>query len=335
MMKLFALLILFQTFWVAGFAQSLPFPNKGAILQRTNLVVRWKASKHPWPKTLWTYQMVPNNFSPMAVSYLMAIGSFTEKDKIVSDTNGVFFGNLYGDPNLRISFTEGEINYSRVSHGPITNLVTDMPGTNQIFQSTTNLLSKLGISLSELVKTKDGKPAINFFTHEFYTPPTNTTDSTITNVETVGTYFHRQIDGVKVWIGGEGQIDFNRDGQISGIMLMWRGVKHDKLYAAATPKQIIQWIREGKAALPKGILGGMGSMIPIDWSTVKKVTIKKATAYYWGEFFLGEREHRPIFPSPVIPYAVLQATIDTGTTNIDVQISCPIIDETKPLKVNP
>jgi hypothetical protein len=318
----------------AGFSQSLPFPNQGAILQRTNLDVRWKASRHPWPKALWTYQMVPNYFSPETVSNLMIIGSFTEKDKMDYGTNGVFFGNLYGAPNLRISYTEGEIDYSRASYGPITNVIEDMPGTNQVYQSTTNLLSKLGINLSELVKNKKGQPVINISAHELYTPPTNTTDSTITNVESVGASFHRQIDGVQVWIGGEGRIDFDKGGQIGGISIMWRGIKHDKLYAAATPKQIVQWIHEGKVILPREIYIGNGSTAPIDWSKVKKLTIKKATAYYWGEFFLGEREHRPIFPSPVIPFAMLQATMDTDATNIDIRIMCPVIDETKPLKVS-
>jgi hypothetical protein len=57
------------------------------------------------------------------------------------------------------------------------------------------------------------------------------------------------------------------------------------------------------------------------------VTIKKAIAYYWGEVFLGEREHRPIFPSWVHPFATLWATVDTGHGNVDVEIDCPIIDE--------
>ncbi|MGH7952977.1 MAG: hypothetical protein ACREFE_13825 [Limisphaerales bacterium] len=299
---------------MAGFAQSLPFPNEGTVLQRTNLIVRWEASKHPWPKALWTYQMTPMNFSSEVISNLMVLGSFTEKDKSDRGKDGKVFSNSNGV--LMMSSPLEDVMY--LVDGNRADFDKNVPGTNQLFQLTTNLLPQFGINLSEIPKGKDGRPEIIF-----------------TNYKELQTaWFYRAIDGVKCDSDiGAGRIDFGQNGRVIEVMFVWRNVRRDKLYAAATPKQIVQWIREGKAALPRGILGGMGSMIPIDWSTVKKVTIKKATAYYWGEFFLGEREHRPIFPSPVIPYAVLQATIDTGTTNIDVQISCPIIDETKPLKL--
>jgi len=324
-------LILLFLFWMietAGFSQSLPFPNQGAILQRTNLDVRWKAPKHPWPKTLWTYQMVPTKFPPTLVSNLMSLADFTEKDRWGSiSTNGVAYYNVKN--RLMVSDAEGEIDFERElgKYGP-TNLAEDVPGTNRLFQLATNFLLKLGINYSEIPKTKKGQLQINC------SEPSHTEyfvdDRIITNVAFRCASFGRLIDGVECdSIVGSCTLYFGEHSQIRGIRLFWRNVERDKLYSAATPDQIVRWIREGKAVLPQEFYVGMGNTMPIDWSSVKKVTIKKATAYYWGEFFLGEREHRPILPSPVVPCAALQATVDTGATNIDVRIICPVIDETK------
>jgi hypothetical protein len=83
---------------------------------------------------------------------------------------------------------------------------------------------------------------------------------------------------------------------------------------------MVQSIRAGKA---------IQGMIPdnlneIDWRTVKSVTIKKAEpSYYAG----GD----PFAPSDWLrPYAALWTTVDTGYGTIDVEIDCPIIDDSKP-----
>lgn len=321
-------LFLFWMIGTTGFSQSLPFSNQGAVLQRTNLDVRWKAPKHPWPKTLWTYQIVPTKFSPAVVSNLVNLGGFTEKDRWYLTSNGVSYSAA--GRSLRISYAEGEIDFGRESrkYSP-TSLAIDVPKTNQLFQLATNFLPKLGINYSEIPKTKKGQLQINC------SEPSHTEyfvgDRIITNVAFRCASFDRLIDGVECdSIVGSCTLYFGEHSQLSGVRLFWRNVERDKLYSAATPDQIVRWIREGKAVLPREFYVGMGNTMPIDWSTVKKATIKKAKAYYWGEFFLGEREHRPIFPSPVVPLAALEATVDTGATNIDVRIICPIVDETKP-----
>ena len=82
---------------------------------------------------------------------------------------------------------------------------------------------------------------------------------------------------------------------------------------------MVKSIREGKAIqgmIPDNVGG-------IDWGTVKSVTIKEAKPLYYA----GEDRFSP--SDWLRPYAALWTTVDTGHGNIDVEIDCPIIDETK------
>ena len=81
-------------------------------------------------------------------------------------------------------------------------------------------------------------------------------------------------------------------------------------------------MRKGKAI--QGLIPD--SVDAIDWKTVENVTIKKAKPCYYAG---GDR----FSPSDWLqPYAALWTTVDTGHGNVNLEIDCPVIDETKPLK---
>lgn len=274
--------------------------------------------------------MMPTAFSSSLISNLVTLGGFTEKDKWgVSNTNGIAYFN--SSNRLRVSFAAGEIDFEReLGRYNGANLAKNVPGTNQLFRLTKDFLPKLELNSSEIQKTKWGRLMVHC------SEPSHTqyfvNDSTVTNVEFRRASFRRLIDGMVCdpYVGSC-TIDFGAYSQIQALSLYWRSMKRDKLFSAATPDEIVRWIRQGKAILPWGYYAGMSNTMPIDWSTVKKVTIKEAAGRYWGEFFFGEREHRPVFPSPIVPYATLQAIVDTGTTNVNIGITCPIIDEKHPI----
>ena len=89
--KVLSIPVLIGACCLATPAADLPRLASGIHFQRTNLVVRWKAPSHPWPKALWVYTVSPTRFSPTVISNLMAIGSFTEKDKKDYGTSGMVF----------------------------------------------------------------------------------------------------------------------------------------------------------------------------------------------------------------------------------------------------
>lgn len=306
-------------------AADLPRLASGIHFQRTNLVVRWKAPSHPWPKALWVYTVSPTRFSPTVISNLMAIGSFTEKDKKDYGTSGMVFAPPDGSRNLRISFPEGSVEYwSTRGYGP-TNLARDVPRRDQLFDLTAELLPKLGISLSEISEASGtGKPKMSFIESPMQYFLGN---SVITNVESSGVRFSRALDGVELGgDGGNGEIDFGEHGRVTTISLSWRTMERHKLCATATPGTLMKWLREGRA-VHQPVIGESGNEITIDWAKVKSLTVRKAQPYYWGEVYpIGAR---PAFPSLLRPFAALLATTDTGTARLDLAIQCPILDETK------
>jgi len=330
MMKLLAILIFTLVVEVAGLAQTLPFAYGGVLPGRTNLDVRWKASKHPWPKTLWTYQMVPTTLSPSLISNLVQLGGFTEKDRYgVTTTNGFAYYNYKN--RLSVSFATGEIDFDRelARYGP-TNLAHDVPGTNQLYSLTTNFLTTFGVDTSEIPKDKRDRLKIQC------SEPSHTQyflgETTITNVQFRRASFGRLIDGVMCDpMVGKCAIDYGEHNQIKAFSLSWRNLTRDRLCSAATPDQIVRWIHEGKMLLPKEIYVGDGETAPIDWSAAKKITIEDATAHYWGDVFIGDRASQPIFPSAVAPYGMLAATVDMGGSKMKLRIVCPVIDDSKPM----
>jgi hypothetical protein len=315
---------------VAGFSQILPFPYGGVLPGRTNLDVRWKATKHPWPKALWTYQMVPTKFSPNLISNLMSLADFTQKDQYgASTTNGIAYYNYKN--RLSISFATGDIDLDReLRRYTPTNLAEGVPGTNQLYQLAKDFIPRLGIDITEIPRTKKGGFKITS------SEPSHTQyflgEITITNIQFRRASFGRLIDGVECEpFVGSCAIDFGEHSQIKALSLHWRSVQRDKRYPAATSEQIVRWIRDGNMLLPKAIYITGEDTAPIDWSVAKRITIEEATAHYWGEPFFGDHEDRPIFPRPVVPYGILTTTVDMGSTKLKVKIVCPIIDESKPL----
>ncbi len=297
------------------------------ISQCTNLLVRWKATWQPWPAKLWVYQVLPAKLSPVISSNLITWSSLPKSH---GDTNEMMFSGPSGVLQLRNSY--GAMNYIATPRdfGPDYRPL-NLPGTNELFPLTTNFLSKMGINLSEIPKVENGRPEIIFTEYPFTFFQNGVW---ITNLDFRTAWFYRAIDGVKCDSEiGAGRIEFGDNGKIIQIILNWQNLQRDKLYSAATPQTILQWIREGKAYQKQMVLSDRE--VFIDWSTVKSLTITNAAARYWREsLFDRELAHQSILPNGVFPYAEIFGTVDTGKTNLNVELICPVIDETQPLKAS-
>jgi hypothetical protein len=214
-------------------------------------------------------------------------------------------------------YSLGSIEYEILeTHSP-NNLVEALPSQKEAARSLIDWLAKLGIDARDIErKDNSAEPNLHFFDSqtEYFVKPT-----TITNIDFYGVRFRRAVDGASVianGIGGDCEFRFGDHGKIINISLSWRRLEQYKNSPTASPDRMIQWIRSGQA---------VQNMIPmdaepIDWKTVKNVTIKSAKLCYYGGI--------PSEPSDwLIPFSALWTTVDRGHGSIDVEIDCPIIDE--------
>jgi hypothetical protein len=319
MARAILLVLLLQMAWATGFPQSLSLSRLGDAFQRTNLDVRWEAPTNALPRTVWIYRLLPKTFPPAAVSNLAMECGFTEKDRKISTADQTIYKDADKFPSKQLIVSRGSIFYNAVSHYGPKNLATNVPEMAQMPSLTTNFLLQFGVELSDIEKNADGAPNFHYWEpfKEYFMP-----DGIVTNIEFRAVSFSRAVDGATV-IGagtaGDGEIYFGPNGKPAHADLSWRDLQRVKSCPTVTPETIVQRIRYGRA-----VQGGIPmNLPPIDWATVKSLTVKKADLCYYA----GDR----LAPSAwLMPLLSLWTTVDTGNGNIDVEIDCPIIDETKP-----
>jgi hypothetical protein len=310
------ILFLVQVFcFTAGFAQDPPWKEGGiSIPARTNLDVRWEAA-NKFPRKVWTYQLLPNRFSPEVISNLMILCSFTEKDKTEQNTNGMTFQNSDGSRKLSVSFLSGEIHYQAGPDWPLwtTNLTVGVPKESELPKLTKDVLHKLDIPFSEITGRINHK--MNF---DEFGGVGLVNGISFTNIIYRRVYFSRAVDGMPLEVESYG-FNFGEHGKISKISITWPRLQRIKSYRTVSKKDVINFIRDGIARR-----GPANDNAPyIDWPSIKSVTITDAIPSYL------------IDDKRLYPYLELDATIDTGRGNAVVAILCPIIDETKTTQPSP
>jgi hypothetical protein len=311
---------LFLMIGATGFSQSLSFHSLGDSFKCSASVIHWNVPSNSIPSTVWVYHLEPRNFPPVASSNLIASCGFTAKDVEVSNKDIVVYlssGKL-PDRQLGISSSHGTIYYESVTHYGPTNLAKDVPEMSQMLNLTTNFLAEFNIDCSQMNQSTGEAPHFQFWQplREYFLK-----DKIVTNIEYRAVTFRRWIDGGLVLGGGtagNGQICFGEHGKPIKIDIAWPNLKRYKSYPTVTPDTVVEWIAEGKA-VHGGILMNLAD---IDWSTIKSLTIHEAKICYNA----GSRFE----PSDwLMPLVSLRATVDTGQGNVDLQINCPVIDESK------
>jgi hypothetical protein len=320
-MKKVGVFILLQIICAAGFSENPRWKVFGTpIPARADLDVRWdtpptfvdfNVPTNKWPSKMWVYRTEPREFSHKAISNLMLLGPFTEKEIAQQDANGIMFRSTDGSTALSVSFSSGSIRYDTPEPHYILKpgIFKDVPETKDLPKLTKSFLKKSGINPSEIQKNTNGAPLFYFsdlgyeylFDHAW---TTNTWGRLVV--------CRRSVDGVEV-IGNVCRVQFGEQGKISKIDLSWPGLKRYKSAETLRPQTVIQLLRQGNAY--QGLIPmGFGE---INWQTVKSVTIKQA----WPCYFAGDSE--------LYPFLDLWTTVETPQGNVEIEIDCPIIDETR------
>lgn len=287
----------------------------------------WAVPTNVWPPSykIWSYKVIPQEFSDAVISNAMAIGSFTTIDKtklpaqaLAVDKKAVFFG-VEGIKYLEIVPTLGYIEYhdqnaqaryiSSVKDVP--EPVIGVPNEAETTQLGLKYLRLLGIDISEIAR-KSGTCDLDLHWAKRSREWTDQkTKKDIDEIIDYGVFFTRRIDGIEGSGFGDVFIQFGNNAKVFDLTVSWRNLKpHQLLDNFVTPEQIVKSIQSGQTPLPR--LEGW----PID--EIKTLTITNATPRY-------SRKPGDEPMDFVVPALQLDAIIDNGKTNRYIWFQTAII----------
>lgn len=249
-------------FWVllssTAFAGVSTNGNPGSLKSAATV---WAVAPTNWPDALWVYKVVPQNFAEPVVSNLMAIGSFTQKDRTKSpsylsdvDKKTIYFVN--DSKYLAICPTLGYVEYhDGNADARMGEPVIGVPEESAVLPLGLKYLRMAGIDRSQLA-VRPGTEAL--FLHG-EKGDRNYVDKTsgqrIEAVDSRGVFFLRRIDNIDfngIGIHGGVNIRFGNNSNVVDFKICWRNLIPYELRACPTPEQIAQWIHSGKATLMPG-----------------------------------------------------------------------------------
>ena len=203
-----ALLLFLQLGCVALLASEPPLSRLGQPFAKPACEIVW-AVTNQLQDSLWVYRVLPSTFSPRTISNLVALGSFTAKDKVANlgwpptDVRSTCFSNAkrslgcYSHLGF-IEYRYPEANDNKTDEG--------VPTNEEARQFGTNYLKCLGLDFSQISKSVG---VIASETHHFKHEPVF---HVITNYYSREVLFGRSLDGVDFYNRAEGcRIEFDRE----------------------------------------------------------------------------------------------------------------------------
>jgi hypothetical protein len=291
--------------------------TNGSLAGLQNMKIIWAVPTNIWPvDKIWSYKVIPQDFSDVVISNAMAIGSFTMKDKVnlsaealAIDKKAIRFHDKAETKWLTIAPTLGYIEFSdQNAEAQAVSAVKDVPepvvgvpNEPETTQLGLKYLRLLGIDISEIAR-KPGTCDLDLhWSKKLRERIDQKTKKNIDEVLDYGVFFTRRIDGIECSGFGDVYIEFGNNAKISELKVSWRNLQpYQLLDNFVTPEQLVESIRSGQIPLPT--LEGW----PID--EIKTLTITNAIPRY---------SRRPADEPMdfVVPALQLDAMIDNGKTN--------------------
>ncbi|MGA2868753.1 MAG: hypothetical protein ABSF34_06305 [Verrucomicrobiota bacterium] len=309
----------FGFFLAAGLSMAI---NGGAFANESpaGMKIIWAVPTNVWPiNGIWTYKVIPQEFSDAVISNAMALGSFTMKDKVklsagelAIDKSALFFRNKDESKWLIIVPVWGYIEYNNENVDakatsavkgvpePVVS-VPDLPEATQLALKYARLL---GIDVSLFARksyTNDFDLHWIVETRGWNNPRTK---KPIEEIDDFGISFDRRIDGFPVSGFGDFEVCFGNNAKVSRLTVSWRNLQPYELRGnLISPEQVVKSIEDGRTRLPR---------LPDELTDgIKTVTITNATPRYNRKPADGPMDF-------VIPGLQLDAIISSEKTNMPV-----------------
>lgn len=285
----------------------------------------WAVPTNAWPPPykIWTYKVIPQQFSDAVVSNTMAIGSFTMKDKrklsaeaLALDKKALSFANKDETKWLAIAPSLGYIEfYDEHAEAGIKITVKDsvtnavnvpaigVPDQAETTQLGLNYLRLLGIDIDEIARQNDANNLDLHWSKGTRKWTDQNTGKDISDVYDFGVYFTRRIDGINMSGFGDIFVQFGDNAKVSKLEVSWRNLQPYQLHDNfITPEQIVKLIQSGQT--PVTSLPGW------PMTSIRTLTITNAVPCYVRPHKQGDE---PV--DFIVPALQLDAIMDNGKTN--------------------
>lgn len=286
-----------------------------------NSKISWAAAASKLPPALWVYKNLSQQFPVAAISNLMILGGFT--NELHATTNQLTFVNRSNMCSLILSPSQGFVRFldsrATASHwnkntGPH-ETVKGIPSMAKAETLALKLMKQFRIQRSNLTQKANGH-LITFGTEQSRGYFDRRRGKYIDNeVIARGIFFSRRIDGVSfvgIGVGGGCKVIYGNHARLTDFELVWRNLLPYERYHTATPTEITQIIRDGKAVLTHKNV--------VNPREVTKLTITDVSPLYMSA---PGREVQDF----VYPFAQVEALAEIGGTNQAIQLYCPILKD--------
>jgi hypothetical protein len=314
-MKFLAFLFLLYTCCVSATLGGTSTNGSPADLSGMKIV--WAVPTNVWPvDKIWSYKVIPQEFSEAVISNAMTLGSFTSNDRVklpadalALDRKALCFGNKAETKWLVVLPTLGYIKfYNQDAEAKAVSAVKNVPepvvGVPDLSEATRLGLKYarfLGIDISQFAR----KPKSHDFDLHWVVTTRGWTDQKTkkenSDIQDFGIDFTRSIDGIELSGYGDLYVEFGNNAKVHELELSWRNLqRYELLDTFVTSEQIVKSIQNGQTALPR----------LADWpvNQIQTLTITNATPRY------GRKPgDEPM--DFVVPALQLDAIVDTGKTN--------------------
>jgi hypothetical protein len=308
---------------VSASASRLDIDKLGEPFYSANLKVVWKATNNP-PAAVRVFKVVPGEFSTAVISNILALGGFTERDALKAPRNTRAFSKENEQRTLSIAPKFGVVIYSDGKAEAAIHPrepVEGLPDDAEAVRLASAILPKLELSGSDFMPKADGTgPNLNVAATRSRGYGDKATGKLIHEDVARSVSLARQLDTFEIVGGGQQgvRVTFGNHARISSLELNWSRVKLVGSYPFASPKQIVEWIRQGRARVAS--LETTGARW-IDVKDIKQLAVLEISPRY----FAGHRDE-PL--DTWYPYALLKAEAELSRDDKEiVWLSCPIIAE--------
>lgn len=312
------LIAIMQAVALTAFAAEPPLrdfcePFKGEACE-----VVWEAPTNQIPVSVKLLKVVPTKFSSNTVSNLLQMAGLTQKDKkrlprdgVLGEKDVLTYANKEDTRHVDIIPSQGTIGLTK--DRPFAKIPKEMPvgvpDDKQALNLALEILKQIGISQSELATDSNGKPHLTF-SEGSVLHKDKSSGQVVTNVVDRAIMLSRQIDGIPFWGTGGISMKFGNEGQLAHLEATCRAIKPDKDCPVPDAAGFTRRIKLGRALIRKEQSN----------AAYKKLTITKASLYYWESS--GSEPQNQIYP-----FAVLEAKTDQQGEDSNVQLFVPFANE--------